>query len=102
MLDFNVPLLTDQGAAELARAAAELARGAAELSRGAAEVGGVATANLLKMLESSATKGAFRGVFLVSCGGIALCGMWILLRAARELRGDVVKHEVSHRRRDEV
>lgn len=95
MLDVSLPLLTDQGAAELAR-------GAAELARGAAEVGGVATANLLKMLESSATKGAFRGVFLVSCGGIALCGAWILLCTARELRGGAVKHEVQHRCRDEV
>ena len=92
--------LTDKGAAELARGAAQLARGAAQLARGVEHAGGVSTGNLLKMLESSATKGALRGVFLISCGGLALCGAWMLFSMARELRGAVVKHEVQHRRGD--
>jgi hypothetical protein len=73
MLDFNLPLLTDAGAADIG-----------------ANIGAAATSNVLKLAESSTGKA-------VVWGTLALLGGWLALRFYAEVRRGAVKHEVVHR-----
>ena len=83
MLDFNLPLLTDAGAASLASAAASLA------NKGAAS-----TANLLRLLDH-------RNTTRVIVGTLAIIGSWLAFKATMEVctrfAGPTILHEVTHR-----
>jgi hypothetical protein len=64
MLDFNLPLLTDAGAASL--------------GEGAINAGAAATANLLRILDHKNTS-------RVIVGTLALVGGWLAFKAVMEL-----------------